>query len=56
MTFLDCWFAYNEDGVGATEWYEGPPCWWGLPGVTGTVRIRDLAIGREEPASGGSGV
>jgi len=31
--------------VGATEWYAGPPCWWGLPGVTGTARIRDLGIG-----------
>ena len=45
LTFLDCWFGYNEDGVGATEWYAGPPCWWGLPGVTGTARIRDLGIG-----------
>ncbi len=31
LTFLDCWFGYNEDGVGTTEWYAGPPCWWGLP-------------------------
>ena len=46
VTFLDCWFGYKEEGVGATEWYEGHPCWWGLPGVTETVRIRDLAIGR----------
>ena len=46
VTFLDCWFGHKEDSVGATEWYEGPPCWWGLPSVTETVRIRDLGIGR----------
>lgn len=46
VTFLDCWFGYKEDSVGATEWYEGPPCWWGLPCITETVRIRDLGVGR----------
>jgi hypothetical protein len=46
VTYLDRWFGYKEDSVGATEWCEGPPCWRGLPGVTETVRIRDLGIGR----------
>ncbi len=46
MTFLDCWFGYAEGGVAATEWYSGPPCWWGLPAVTGEVRIHELMVGR----------
>ncbi len=42
---MDCWFGYAEDGVGATEWYLGPPCWWGLPAVTGKVRVHELPVG-----------
>ncbi len=45
MTFLDCWFGYSNGGVAATEWYPGPPCWWGLPTVGTEVRVHDLEVG-----------